>query len=172
MQAGTTSPVKTRQILEDMKTNFCLQLASVVTTTEVALAGQVSPWSLEKRWWKPLYFVGAGMAAYSSYAVPKTRKLVPVAVLAYLTSEAVSRTLASATSASMLREMKVTDIATEGYLCGEYQSLSLFTGIMVGAIIYETMIHKGFKPAKAALAFAVSTAMAGTPLGDFFCGND
>ena len=107
------------------------------------------------------------MAAYSSYAVPETRKLVPVAVLAYLASAAVSRTLASATSASILRGMDVKDIATEGYLCGEYQALSLFTGIMVGAIVYETMIHKGFEPAKAILAFAVSAAMAGTLSGIF-----
>ena len=167
--AGIVSGLASRQHLagqdpkglDNPKMDFCLQLAPVVTTAEVVLAGQVSPWPLERLWWKPLYFAGAGMTAYAAYTVPETRKLIPVTVLTYLTSEAISRTAASASSALILREINVGDIATDGYVYGEYQALSLFTGIMAGAIIYETMIHKGFRPAKAALAFAVSTVIAG-----------
>ena len=155
--------------MEDPKTDFCLQLAPVVTTAEVALAGQVSPWPLEQRWWKPLYLAGVGMAAYAAYAYtnPKTRQFIPVTVLAYLASEIVSRTVASATSASILRKMKVRDIETEVYVYGEYLSLSLNTGIMAGAVVCEFMIHKGFKPAKTILALVVSAAIAGTLSGIF-----
>ena len=141
-------------------------MAPVVTIAEVALAGHVSPWPLERLWWKPLHFAGAGMAAYAAYTHPKTRQLIPV-VLTYLASEAVSRTAASAASASILRKMKVRDVETKWYLYGEYQILSLFTGIMTGVIVYETMIHKGFSPAKSALAFAVSATITGTLSGIF-----
>ncbi|WP_448215358.1 hypothetical protein [Endozoicomonas sp. 2B-B] len=149
--------------LEELKTDFCLQLAPVITTAEVALAGHVSPWPLEQRWWKPLYFAGAVMAAYA--ANKKTRELIPVAVLTYLASEAVSRTGASAISALILRKMSVRDIAAERYAAGEYAMLSLINGIIVGAVVYESMIHKGLSPAKATFASVVSAAIAGTLSG-------
>ena len=152
--------------LENTKEYFCLHMAPVVTIAEVALAGHVSPWPLERLWWKPLHFAGAGMAAYTAYTNPKTRQLIPF-VLTYLACEAVSRTAASAVSASILRNMKVRDVETKWYLYGEYLVLSLFTGIMTGVIVYETMIHKGFSPAKSALAFAVSAAITGTLSGIF-----
>ncbi|WOG27812.1 hypothetical protein [Endozoicomonas sp. 8E] len=149
--------------LEKLKTDFCLQLAPMMTTAEVALAGRVSPWPLEQRWWKPLYFAGAGMAAY--VANTKTRKLIPVAVLTYLASEAVSRTGASAISALILRKMSIREIATEWYATGEYATLSMINGILAGAVVYESMIHKGSSPAKATLASVVSAAIAGTLSG-------
>ncbi|WP_257280651.1 hypothetical protein [Endozoicomonas sp. ISHI1] len=149
--------------LEQMKTDFCLQLAPVITTAEVALAGHVSPWPLEQRWWKPLYFAGAGMAAY--VAPTKTREHIPVAVLTYLASEALSRTGASAGSALMLRKMNVRDINTEWYAVGEYAIFSPMNGIIAGAVAYETMIHIGFSPAKATLASVISAAIAGTLSG-------
>ncbi|WP_257280655.1 hypothetical protein [Endozoicomonas sp. ISHI1] len=149
--------------LEKLKTDFCLQLAPVITTAEVALVGHVSPWPLEQRWWKPLYFAGAGMAAYT--ANTKTRQLIPVAVLTYLASEAVSRAGAGAISALILREMSARDIATEWYAAGEYAILSLINGIMAGAVVYESMIQKGFRPAKATLASVVSAAITGSLSG-------
>ncbi|WP_257280701.1 hypothetical protein [Endozoicomonas sp. ISHI1] len=145
--------------LEHLKTDFCLHLAPVITAAEVALAGHVSPWPLEQRWWKPLYFAGAGMAAYA--ANTKSRKLIPYVVSAYLACEAVSRTAASAISALILRKMSVRDITNERYVTGEYAVLSITSGIMVGAVVYEAMIHTGFRPAKVALASAVSAAIAG-----------
>ncbi|WOG27810.1 hypothetical protein [Endozoicomonas sp. 8E] len=149
--------------LEKLKTDFCLQLAPVLTTAEVALAGHVSYWPLEQCWWKPLYFAGAGMTAY--VASTKTRELIPVAVLTYLASEAVSRTGASVISALFLREMGVKDIDTEWYAAGQYAVLSVINGIMTGAVVYEFMIHKGLSPAKATLASVLSAAIAGTLSG-------
>ncbi|WOG27813.1 hypothetical protein [Endozoicomonas sp. 8E] len=149
--------------LEKLQTDFCLQLAPVMTTAEVALAGHVSSWPLEQRWWKPLYFAGAGMAAYVANA--KSRELIPVAVLTYLASEALSRTGASAISALILRKMSVRDIATEWYATGEYAILSTINGIMAGAVVYEVLIHKGLSPAKMTFASVVSAATAGTLSG-------
>ncbi|WP_276576699.1 hypothetical protein [Endozoicomonas sp. 4G] len=149
--------------LEKLKTDFCLQLAPVMTATEVALAGHVSPWPLEQRRWKPLYFAGAGMAAYS--AITKTRGQIPVAVLTYLASSAVSRTGAGAISAITLRKMGVRDISTEWYAVWEYTVLSAADGVMIGTVVYEAMIQKGLSPAKATLASVVSAAIVGTLSG-------
>ncbi|WP_422411437.1 MULTISPECIES: hypothetical protein [unclassified Endozoicomonas] len=149
--------------LEKLKTNFCLQLAPLVTIAEVALAGHVSPSPLEQRWWKPLYFAGAGMAAYA--ASSKRREYIPVAVLIYLASEAVSRTGASAISALALRKMSLREVVTDWYAAGEYPILSVINGVMAGTVAYEAMIHKGFRPAKAILASVVSAAIAGTLSG-------
>ncbi|WOG27379.1 hypothetical protein [Endozoicomonas sp. 8E] len=149
--------------LEKLKTDFCLQLAPMVTITEVALAGNLSPWPLEQRWWKPLYFAGAGMAAYAS--VTKTREHVPVAVLTYLASEAISRTGASAISTLILRKTNVGDIKAERYAAREYLIFSAINGVMAGAVVYEAIIYKGLSPAKATLASVVSSAIAGTLSG-------
>ncbi|WP_257280656.1 hypothetical protein [Endozoicomonas sp. ISHI1] len=149
--------------LEKLKTDFCLQLAPVITTAEVALVGHVSPWPLEQRWWKPLYFAGAGMAAYT--ANTKARKLIPVAVLTYLASEAVSRAGAGAISTLNLRKMSVGDIKTEHYAAVEYAIFSVTNGILAGVVAFEVMIHRGYRPAKAALASAVSAAIAGSLSG-------
>ncbi|WOG27811.1 hypothetical protein [Endozoicomonas sp. 8E] len=156
-------PASDTKELEKLQTDFCLQLAPVMTTAEVALAGHVSSWPLEQRWWKPLYFAGAGMAAYVANA--KSRELIPVAVLTYLASEALSRTGASAISALILRKISVRDIATEWYATGEYAILSMINGIMAGAVVYEAMIHRGLSPAKATFASVVSAATAGTLSG-------
>ncbi|WP_306674525.1 hypothetical protein [Endozoicomonas sp. ISHI1] len=149
--------------LEQMKTDFCLQLAPMITTAEVALAGHVSPWPMEQRWWKPLYFVGAVMAAYA--ANTDTRALIPVAVLTYLVSEAVSRTGTSAISALILRKMSVRDIKSEWYAAGEYAILSAINGVVAGTVVYEAMIHKGSRPAKVVLASVISAAIAGSLSG-------
>ncbi|WOG27382.1 hypothetical protein [Endozoicomonas sp. 8E] len=194
--------------LEKFKTDFCLHLAPLMTTTEVALAGHVSPWPLEQRWWKPLYFAGAGMAAYAtttkmieqlytavliyppsgaesrtgSSAVSEsilrkmavsaiatkwyaTAEYTTVAVLIYLASEALSTTAASAISVLILRKMSVKGIATEWNAVREYAILSVINGFMAGAVVYEALIHKGFRSEKAILAAFVSAAIAGTLSG-------
>ena len=154
-----------KQELESLKTDFCLQLAPMMTITEVALAGHVSSWPLEQRWWKPLYFAGTTMAGYALYTDPTKRKFIPVAVLGYLAMEAGARTGASAASALILRKMNVRDIETEGYVAAEYAILSMVNGILAGAVVYEAMTHKGFRSAKAALAAVVSAAIAGALSG-------
>ncbi|WP_257253688.1 MULTISPECIES: hypothetical protein [unclassified Endozoicomonas] len=149
--------------LEPLKTDFCSQLAPVITTAEVALAGHVSPWPLEQRWWRPLYFAGAGMAANAASTIK--REHMPVVVMIYLASEALTRTGASAISALILRKMSTRDIATEWYLAGEYEIFSMMNGIVAGAVAYEAMIHKGYRPAKATLASVVSAVIVGTLSG-------
>ncbi|WP_276576711.1 hypothetical protein [Endozoicomonas sp. 4G] len=148
--------------LEELKTDFCLQLAPVITTAEVALAGHVSSWPLEQHWWKLLFFAGAGMDIYAT----ETRKRIPVELLTYLASEALLRTGASAISVSMLRNMRfVRDITTKRYVTAEYAILSAINGVIVGAVTYEALIHKGFRPARASLAAVVSAAMVGVLSG-------
>ena len=150
-----------KQELVTLKTDFCLQLAPVITIAEVALAGHVSPWPLEQSWWKPLYFAGAGMAAYYG-SQSKNKMAVPIYVLTFLAAEAGSRTVASAASAAILRIMNITDISTEWYVYGEYMVLSVINGALAGAITCEAMKHKGFSTVKAALASAVSGAIGST----------
>ncbi|WP_257280333.1 hypothetical protein [Endozoicomonas sp. ISHI1] len=143
--------------LENSQTDFCLQLASVMTAAEVALAGQVSPWPME-RWWKPLYSAGAGMAAY--VAIAQTRELVPVPVpvLTYFASAAVTRTIASTMSVLILRKMNARDITTEWYATGKYV-LSALSMVIAGSVAYEAMVHKGLNPTKGGLASVVSAAI-------------
>ncbi|WOG27815.1 hypothetical protein [Endozoicomonas sp. 8E] len=149
--------------LEELKTDFCLQLAPVITTAEVALAGHVSSWPLEQHWWKLLYFAGAGMDIYTS--MTETRKHIPVGVLTYLASEALLRTGASATSVSMLRNTRLVRVTTKRYVAGEYALLSVINGVMAGAVTYEALIHKGFRPERASLAAVVSAAIVGALSG-------
>ncbi|WP_422411236.1 MULTISPECIES: hypothetical protein [unclassified Endozoicomonas] len=144
--------------LESSQTDFCLQLASVMTIAEVALAGHVSPWPTKRRW-KPLYYAGAGLAAYD--AIAQTRELVPVSVLTYLASEAVSRTIASTMAVLILRKMSVRDITTEWYVAREYV-LSALSLVIAGSVAYEALVHKGFNATKRILATAVSAAILGT----------
>ncbi|WP_252176163.1 hypothetical protein [Endozoicomonas sp. 4G] len=151
--------------LGKLKTDFCMQLASVVTTAEVALAGHVSPWPLKQCWWKPLHFAGAGMAAYATMTAARAR--VPVAVLVYLASEAVTRTGASTISTLILRNMSVRDIPAKWYKATEYTLLSGMNGIIAGAVMHEVMIHKGSSAAKVALASVVSAAITSTLSGIF-----
>ncbi len=146
--------------LETLKTDFCMQLAPVITTAEVVLAGHVSPWPLDQRWWRPLYFAGAGMAVYAT--MTKERGQIPVAVLTYLASEAVTRTGASTISTLILKTMSVRHITTKWYQAAEYAVLSGMNGILAGAVFYEAMIYKGSSPAKATLAAVVSAAITGT----------
>ncbi|WP_422136409.1 hypothetical protein [Endozoicomonas sp. ALD040] len=150
--------------LEELKTDFCWQLAPMITTAEVALAGHVSSWPLEQHWWKLLYLAGAGMDIYAS--MTETRKRIPAGVLYYLASEALFRTGASAISVSMLRKTRfVRDITTKRYVTGEYAILSAINGVMVGAVTYEALIHKGIRPTKANLAAVVSAAIVGALSG-------
>ncbi|WP_252176166.1 hypothetical protein [Endozoicomonas sp. 4G] len=146
--------------LEKLKTDFCMQLAPMITTAEVALAGHISPWPLDQRWWRPLYFAGAGMTVYAT--MTEAREHLPATVLTYLASEAVSRTGASAISVFNLRKMGLRGMATEWYLASEYTVFSAVNGIIVGTVVYEAMTHKGLRPAKAALASVVSAAIMGT----------
>ncbi|WP_252176164.1 hypothetical protein [Endozoicomonas sp. 4G] len=155
--AGIDSRLSSNDLAES-----CMQLAPMITTAEVALAGHVSPWPLNQHWWKPLYFAGAGMAAY---ATMRPGERVPAAVLVYLASEAVARTGGSTISTLILRKMSVRDIPTKPYEAAEYALLSGMNGIIAGAAIHEVMIHKSLSPTKAGPASVVSAAITGTLSG-------
>ncbi|WP_252177553.1 hypothetical protein [Endozoicomonas sp. 4G] len=148
--------------LEKLKTDFCLQMAPVMTTAEVALAGHVSPWPLE-RWWKAMYFAGAGMVACA--AVAQIRGFVPVVVLNYLVSEAVTRTISSTTWVSILRTMSARDITIEWYVAGKYTRLSALNMVTAGGVAYAAMTHEGFGLTKGILAAVVIAAGVGTLSG-------
>ncbi len=141
----------------------CNQLAAAVTTTEVALAGHVSPWPVEQAWWQPLRFTTLGVSGFIGYqTISKHRHhTLPLAILAMFSGETVSRTVAGTLITQTLRYQNKVAIQPSRYAYGEKISLSSLAGVVVGSIIYWEMIAKGFRPAKAAFAYAVSSALTG-----------
>ena len=143
-----------------IKADFCLQLASVISAAEVALVGQVSPWPLEPLWWQSLRLAGAGLAAYVDYKAPDEKIGLPLATLIFIASEATVRTVSSAVSATAFRIQEVTKMSPERYAYGEYTTLSVINGLMVGGVVYEAFMYKeGIRPVRAAFVSLVSAAM-------------
>ena len=154
-----------KQELEAIKTDFCLQLAPLIATTETTLAGHLSPWPLEPLWWHSLFFMGVPLSAYRGYMWDENPRHISVAILTYLTAETLSRTGGSAASASILKKMEITDIDKIDYAAGEYTVLSMTTGLVTSAIVYEALIHKGVESVKAGFISVVSAIVAGTLSG-------
>ncbi|WP_187300064.1 hypothetical protein [Endozoicomonas montiporae] len=141
--------------LAELRNHFCLQLTHVMTTTEVMLAGHVSPWPLEQTWWQPLRLAGAVTVAY----LKRNEKLS--AILTYFAAEAGARTVGSTVSSLMLRQTGSTSITPFQYDYQQYRMLSVVTGLMVGGILYEALIKRGFSNVEAALAFMISASKTG-----------
>ncbi|WOG28783.1 hypothetical protein [Endozoicomonas sp. 8E] len=141
----------------------CNQLAAAITATEVALAGHVSPWPVERAWWQPLRFTLLGAGSFIRYKTISKHKrhTVPLVTLAIFSGEIVSRTVAGTLITQALRYQNKVTISPLQYAYGEKLSLSSLTGVVVGTIIYEAMIARGFRPAKAAFAYAVSATLTG-----------
>ncbi|WP_257281151.1 hypothetical protein [Endozoicomonas sp. ISHI1] len=144
--------------LQEVKSSFCNQLAAVITSTEVALAGRVSPWPLETPWWQPMRFVGTAYSAYEAYT-HRDPYLIPIRTTAYFTHEVVARTVATATAVGGLRYQNESTIAPFDYARAEYNILSFIAGMMVGTIVHEKMIARGFSPGKAAFGHIVSSVL-------------
>ncbi|WP_252180342.1 hypothetical protein [Endozoicomonas sp. 4G] len=139
--------------LQRFKSSFCNQLAAVLTSTEIALAGRVSPWPLETPWWQPLRFVAT---AYNSYEAYNTMPdLMPIITAGYFTSQVVTRTVAGGTAIWGLRDKHKSTIQPFDKARTEYSMLSSITGTMVGAIVYKKIIAAGFSRKRAIFGYLV-----------------
>ncbi|WP_422134005.1 hypothetical protein [Endozoicomonas sp. ALD040] len=141
--------------LQEVKSSFCNQLAAVITSTEVALAGHVSPWHLKHPWWQTLRYAGT---AYSGYAAYTNRNpyLIPIVAAGYFTHEVVARRVAGATAIRSLRYQDRSTTQPLDYAQSEYSMLSAVAGMMVGSIVYDMMIARDVSRAKAIFAYIIS----------------
>ena len=135
--------------LQTINKDFCMHLASVITTTEITLAGYVSPWPTTQAWWQSLRLAGAGFAAFQQYQLSGSKLILPITVLTYLAVEASARAASEAGTSELLRARGLTDIDPESYAYGDNALLSLGTGMQAGAIVYEILINKGLNPGRA-----------------------
>ncbi len=145
---------------EKTKTDFCLQMASTLTTTEVVLAGHVSPWPLDY-WWQSVRFSGLGLALYGNYKALGYSRNLPITAFIYLSSEAGARTAVSAAISESVRAMGTIDISLTSYTYNEYTVLSIFSGLILGALVYEVLIMKGVSPMHSNSAFFIVSAASG-----------
>ncbi|WP_252180337.1 hypothetical protein [Endozoicomonas sp. 4G] len=145
--------------LQEVKSSFCNKLAAVLTSTEIALAGRVSPWPLETPWWQPLRFVGTAYAGYEAYNNEHDPYLIPIITAGFFTSEVVARTVAASTVIRAFRYSDKDRIQPLDYVGIEYSTLSSIAGMMIGTIIYEKMMAGGSSLAKAAFAYATFHAL-------------
>ncbi|WP_252179053.1 hypothetical protein [Endozoicomonas sp. 4G] len=149
----------TEQIeLRGLRLSFCNQLAAIITSTEVALAGQVTLWPYERPWWQPLRFVGTAYTGYKAYTSQEPH-LVPTITAAYFTHEVIARTVAGASAIQAFRHRDKDSIRSLNYAGTEYTLLSSVAGMMAGAIIYDQMRLKGATHAKAAFAYLVAATL-------------
>ena len=150
-----------RENVDILKADFCLQLAPIITTAEVALVSR-SPRPLEQNWWKPVYIAAAGLCASEAYSWPERLMIVPSFALSWLAYEAGLKIVASTASASIPGEKHARDIEIERYVNKEDITLPTVDGILAGALTYQVMAYKSFNPAEAALASVVNAAIVGT----------
>ncbi len=144
--------------LQEVRSSFCNQLAAIITSTEVALAGHISPWPLELPWWQPLRFVGTAYVGYQTYTNQDPYR-VAIVTSAYFTHEVMARTLARALTIRTLRNQDTGTTQSLNYARIEYKLLSSIAGLMVGAIVYKKMLDIGLSPVKAAFAYMISASM-------------
>ena len=148
--------------------DICLSLAPIFATTEVTLAGHISPWILERAWRQFLRFAGAGMAVYVTYVNSKTyvhskewAMLVGTkVVLTYLAVEATARTTAGIVSALISSKKENTKLSDDDAL--HYMVLSIVSGLMVGAVVHEGLIRSDVRPSIANLALVISASTTGS----------
>ena len=139
-----------------LATRFCVQLAPMITSTELALAGHVSPWPVEQVWWQSLRIAGMGLVAYESYAKTRDMQMIPVAALMYLATQTIAMTLISTASTVFLRKTGNMDICFVSYDFFQYLVLSLLNGMIVGSIIYDMLSKRGLSHARTVSAVAIS----------------
>ncbi|WP_422138140.1 hypothetical protein [Endozoicomonas sp. ALC020] len=144
--------------LQEVKSSFCNQLAAVITSTEVALVGHVSPyWSLRRPLWQPLRYVGTGFVGFRAYTTDDPY-FIPITI-AYFTHEVMARTVAEAETIKDLRDRDIRSIKPEKITLLEYAILKSITGLMVGAIVYERLAARG-STLNAIFAYVLSNLMA------------
>ncbi len=142
--------------LQEIKSSFCNQLATVITSAEIALAGQLSLWPHEQPWWQPLRYMGTAYIGYKAYTQQEPYH-VPLTTLAFFTNEVVMRTVAGAAAIQTLRNQGT--VWPLDYARREYSMLSTLAGLMVGTIVYEQMLAKDVSAVKAAFACIISATL-------------
>ncbi|WP_257254582.1 MULTISPECIES: hypothetical protein [unclassified Endozoicomonas] len=143
-----------RNNLQEVKSSFCNQLASIITSTEVALAGHVRPWPFAQ----PLRFVGTGFIAYRAHNNDNPY-FTPIITMAYFTHEIVARTIAGASVIQALRNDDRPEIHPEDYAHSEYTMLKSIAGMMVGTIVHNEFIAKGSSRVEAIFAYVISASV-------------
>ncbi len=144
--------------LQEVKSSFCNQLAAVITSTEVALAGHVSSWPLKQPWWQTLRYAGTAYSGYAAYT-NSNPYLMPIVTASYFTHEVVARTVAGATA---IRSSRYQDRSTThplDYAESEYSMLSSVAAMTVGSIVYDMMIARDGSHAKAIFGYIISHAL-------------
>ncbi|WP_252180338.1 hypothetical protein [Endozoicomonas sp. 4G] len=146
--------------LQEVKSSFCNQLAAVLTSTEIALAGHVSPWPLETPWWQPLRFVGTAYGGYVAYKTESDPYRTPIITAVFFTNDVVTRTVAGGAVIFELRYKDKSTIQPFDYARTEYSVLSFIAAMMVGTIVYEQLIARDYRPSQAAFAYMISYVLA------------
>ncbi|WP_252180343.1 hypothetical protein [Endozoicomonas sp. 4G] len=144
---------------QQVQSSFCNQLAAVLTSTEIALAGRVSPWPLTTSWWQPLRFVGTAYSGYVAYKTERDPYLIPIVAAAYFTSEVVTRTAAGGYAIWDSRYNNGSTIQPLVFARGEYSMLSSIAGSAVGVIVYDRMIAEGASRRAAVFAYLITFAL-------------
>ncbi|WP_252180341.1 hypothetical protein [Endozoicomonas sp. 4G] len=151
---------KEQNELQEVKSSFCNELAAVLTSAEIALAGHVSPWPLQTPWWQPLRFIGTAYSAYAAYNTGREPyHLIPIFTAGYFINEVVTRTSAASGVIWFFRYQDNNPIQPLNYPSIEYSILSAMTGMVVGTIVHEMMINRDVSSAKAAFAYVISCAL-------------
>ncbi|WP_252180339.1 hypothetical protein [Endozoicomonas sp. 4G] len=145
--------------LQQVQSSFCNQLAAVLTSTEIALAGRVSPWPLQTPWWQPLRFVGTAYGGYVAYKTERDPYLVPIITADYLTGEMVTRTVAEGFAIWESRHNNKSTIQPLDSARAEYSMLSSIAGSAIGVIVYDRMIARDASRGKAVFAYLISLAL-------------
>ncbi|WOG30101.1 hypothetical protein [Endozoicomonas sp. 8E] len=145
--------------LREIRSSFCSQLAAVITSAEVALAGHISPWPVEPPWWRPMRFAGTAYSVYKA-GTDEAPHLAAITIFRHFTKELIARTFAGALAIRGLRSQSNVTIQSLDYARGEYTMLSSMAAMVVGRIAYEKAIDRGFTPAKAVFAYLLSSTLA------------
>ncbi|WP_448217258.1 hypothetical protein [Endozoicomonas sp. 2B-B] len=147
--------------LQEIRSSFCKQLAALMTSAEVALAGHISPWPVEPPWWQPMRFAGTAYSVYQA-GTEEVPHLAAITPFAYFTNEIITRTFAGAHAIRGLRSQGNDTIQSLDYARSEYTMLSSIAGTIVGMIAYDKAIDRGYTPANAIFAFVLSSILAET----------
>ncbi|WP_257254162.1 MULTISPECIES: hypothetical protein [unclassified Endozoicomonas] len=147
--------------LHGIRASFCHQLAAVITSTEVALAGHLSPWPLELPWWQPLRFVGTAYVGYQTYTHQNPYSAT-IKTAIYFTHEVVARTVTGASAIRSLRKQNTSTIQPLDYARNEYFMLSSTASMLVGIMFYKKMLAIGSTSLEAAIAYLISAGLTET----------
>ncbi len=149
--------------LQKVNSSFYNQLAALITSTEIALAGHLSLWPPDQPWWQPLRFVRTGLVIYNTYTTDDPH-FIPLIAMTYFTRETVARTVAGACTVETLRHRARRSIQPEDYTYSEYAMVKSVAGLMVATIVYDKWVTKGSSHIEAIFPYLVLASLAETIL--------